>query len=302
MVVLYQVFLKSLSAIAIIVLCLTSPVYAASNNSPSDIFERALDRFRQQDYQQALVGFTKVIDRQDNLVGNAYSNRCLVYLQLQNYSAAEADCTNAIEHNSDNLEAHLNLGLAYYLREKYDRAIAEYQQVIQQDEHDYRAYYNLGLAHVALEDYQQAVKDYNLALKSSDSIISEQKTLIYNDRALAYMMLGDYELAIDDTERVIILESSNYSAYFNRGCAHNRQGNYLAAIEDFTEVIQLKPDFTQAYINRAIVHHRIGKNRAAFVDMEIALRQYQQQEDSSAYNRVVKLKQKLFYSQPNQLG
>ncbi len=302
MVVLYRVFLKSLSLVLIIALCLTSPICAASLDNTSNIFEWALDRFRQQDYRQALVGFTQVIDRQDNLVGVAYSNRCLVYLQLQNYSAAEADCKIAVEYNSDNIEAHLNLGLAYYLREKYDRAIAEYRRVIQQDKHDYRAYYNLGLAHFAVENYQQAVRDYNSALKSSDSINSEQKNLIYNDRALAYMMLGNYELAIADTDRVIILEAGNYSAYFNRGCAYHRQGNYLAAIEDFTQVIQLKPDFTQAYINRAFLHHQIGKDRAAFTDIEIALQQYQQREDTSAYNRVVDLKQKLFYSQTNQLG
>ena len=301
MVVVYRIFLTSLSLIVIISLCVTSPVWAESNNSASNIFERALDRLRHQDYQQALVEFTKVIDYQDNLVDAAYSNRCLVYLQLQNYSAAEADCVTAIEHNHDNIEAHLNLGLAYYLREEYNSAISEYRRVIQQNSHDYRAYYNLGLAHFALEDYQQAVKDYNSALKSSDSMTSQQKTLIYNDRALAYMMLGDYKLAIADTDQVIILEDRNYSAYFNRGCAHHRQGNYLAAIDDFTEVIQLKPDLTQAYVNRAMLHHRIGNENAALVDLEIALQQYQRQ-DISAYHRVFNLKQKLFYSQPNQLG
>ena len=174
--------------------------------------------------------------------------------------------------------------------------------IIQQDRHNYRAYYNLGLAHGALEDYQQAVKDYDLALKSSYQITKEQKTLIYNDRALAYMMLRNYDRAIADTDRAIVLEHHNHRAYFNRGCAHHRQGNYLAAIEDFTQVIQLKPDFTQAYVNRAVLHHRRGENRAALVDIEIALEQYQLQKDRSAYNRVVNLKQKLFYSQLSQLG
>ena len=49
-------------------------------------------------------------------------------------------------------------------------------------------------------------------------------------------------------------------------------------------------------------YHRIGNNHAAFVDPEIAVQQYQQQQDRSAYNQVANLKQKLFYSQPSQLG
>jgi tetratricopeptide (TPR) repeat protein len=304
MIVLYRVFLSSLSLIVTIALWFNSPVWAACNENTSAIFNSGLDRVRQQNYQQALVDFTQVINRQDNLnlVGAAYSNRCLINLQLQNYFAAEADCMAAIEHNSDNIEAYLNLGLAYYRREEYQGAIAQYQQVIQRDRYDYRAYYNRGLAHFAFSDYQQAIADYNLALMSPRLVNAQQKTLIYNDRGLTYMMLADYERAIADFEQAIASQHHNYTAYFNRGCAHHRQGNHLAALEDFTQVVQLKPDFTQAYVNRGVLHHQIGRDRAAFADLDIALQQYQKQGDRLAYDLVFNLKQKLFHSQPSQLA
>lgn len=276
-----------------------SPAWAVSKGNSSDIFNSALDYVRQENYQKALIGFTQVIKQHDDLTGAAYSNRCLVNLQLQNLSAAEADCNVAVEYDSENTEAHLNLGLAYYLREKYDLAIAEYQQVTQRARHDYRAYYNRGLAHYALKDYRQAIADYDLALMSPTQIADEQKTRIYNDRGLTQMMLKNYDLAIADTEQAIELKHQNYSAYFNQGCVHHRKGDYLAAIEDFTQVVKLNPNVTQAYINRAILHHQLGHSHAALSDLNIALQKYKQQGDELAYAQVVNLKQKLFYSQPS---
>lgn len=302
MIVLHRIFLSSLTLIVTIALWFNSPVWAASNENISDIFNSGIDHVRQQNYEQAVVDFTQIIHRQDKLVGAAYSNRCLVNLQLQNYFAAEADCTTAIQYNSENIEAYLNLGLAYYRREEYDKAIAQYQQVIQRDRHEHRAYYNQGLAHFALSDYQHAVADYNLALMSSRPLDARQKTSIYNDRGLTYMKLANYDRAIADFERAIALEDRNYNAYFNRGCAYHRQGNYLAAIEDFTQVVKLQPDLTQAYVNRAVVHHQIGDSQAAVADLNIALQQYQSQGDHFAYDSVFNLKQKFYYSQPSQIA
>ena len=302
MAIVYRVFLSGLSLIVMIALSFNAPVWAMSERNTSDIFNSGLDHVQQENYQQALVNFTQVINRQDNLVGAAYSNRCLVNLQLQNYSAAEFDCTTALQHNSDNIEAYLNLGLTYYRQGEYDQAIAQYQQVIQRDGEDYRAYYNQGLADFAMEDYPQAITDYSLALMSSRAFNPKSQSLIYNDLALTYMMLGDFEPAIFNFDQAIALDDHNYNAYFNRGCAHHQQAKYQAAIEDFSQVVQLKSDFTQAYVNRAVLHHQIGQDSAAFTDIDIALQQYQQQGNRFDYDLVINLKQKLLYSQPSQVS
>lgn len=297
-----RIFLSSLSIILIITLCFNSPVLAASKQNTSAIFNSALNHLQQQNYQQALVDFTQVIDREDHLVGAAYNNRCLVNLRIQKYVAAETDCTKAIEYNSDNTEAYLNLGLAYYHNGKHHRAIARYQQVIKSDRDDYRAYYNRGLAYFALENYQQAIVDYNSALMSPRLVDTESKTLIYNDRGLTYIMLKQYKRAIANFEQAIALQNHNYTAYFNRGCAHHQQGNYLAAIEDFTQAIELNPDWTQAYVNRSILHHHQGNDRAAFADIKTALKQYQSQGNALSYQKVLELKETMVQSRTIQVG
>lgn len=151
--------------------------------------------------------------------------------------------------------------------------------MIQRDEQDHRAYYNRGLAYLARKDYQSAIADFQTALSFAPESNRESKSLIYNDLALAQMMLAEDESAVFNFSKAIALNSNNYDAYFNRGCAHHRQRNYQAAIDDFTRVVELNPDFTQVYVNRAILRHEMEQTDAAFKDLNIALKQYQSQGD-----------------------
>ena len=122
-----------------------------------------------------------------------------------------------------------------------------------------------------------------------------------NDLALAYMMLSKDEPAMSNFNQAIALDNSNYNAYYNRGCTYHRLGKYQAAMQDFSQVVKLNPHFTQVYVARAVLRHQRRQATAALSDLNIALKQYQNQGDRQQYDRVVNLKQKLFYSQPNQL-
>ncbi|AFZ34220.1 Tetratricopeptide TPR_1 repeat-containing protein [Stanieria cyanosphaera PCC 7437] len=273
------------------------PTFAASDDvvryHASDFFNYGLENVRQQNYQEALSNFTKVINLNSYLVHAAYSNRCLVNLQLNNYDAAKSDCAIALQRNPDNLEALLNLGLIYVQLKDYSAAIAQYQQIINRNDHDYRAYYNRGLAYFAMQDYQQAVADYSQALTSPNLTTNADRILITSDRGLAYLMLADYDKARADFNQTINLDPLNEWAYFNRACCHHRQGNYWAAIKDFTQVLQFNPAQTQVYVNRSWLYHLLGLEQAAFKDLNTALQQYQAQEDFQAYQRTITLKEKL---------
>ena len=285
------------SLLMLSVFCCNAPSLALLPQNTLEIFHTGLDNLRQQNYQEALVNFSQVIEQENDLVEAAYSNRCLINLKLQNNGAGASDCAAAIKINPDNLEAYLNLGLAYYRLGKYNLAIAQYENIIQQNNQDYRAYYNRGLAYFALNNYQQAIKDYEIALNSlSDSHI-KSKSLIYNDLGLTYMIIAQDEQAVFNFNRAIALNNNNYYAYNNRGCFYHRQGKYQAAIHDFTKVIQLQPSFTEAYVYRGFLHHKIKEKNTAIKDLNIALKQYKKQGNSNQYNLVLNLKQKLFDTQ-----
>ncbi len=89
-----------------------------------DFFNLGVEEAQSGKYEEALVDFTHAIE-QDITWDGTYSNRCLVYLQLENYTKAIEDCTAALKLNPNNIEAYLNRGLAYYRMGNYPEAIAE---------------------------------------------------------------------------------------------------------------------------------------------------------------------------------
>jgi len=273
--------------IAVILSCCVLAPVANAGSIPtkqitaSDGFKLGVEKMLQGDYQGAIAEFTQAIQIQSNFA-NAYSNRCLAYLQLQDYQNAVSDCTQAIKISPKNTEAYLNRGLAYLMQGNYQAAIADNARIIAIQPQDFRAYYNRGIANAYLGNHQQAAKDYNLALSHNHKIPNNLLADIYNDRGLAYLELADLETAILDFNRAINLDENNYRVYFNRGCAHVQTGNYSDAVRDFSQVVQLNPQDGDAYLNRGIAYHNLGYEQAAISDLHQAVAYFELQGEKAS--------------------
>jgi tetratricopeptide (TPR) repeat protein len=283
-------YLCSLVAILIFFLGQTPAMAALSQPQTSaiDLLNSGVKNLQNERYEAAIADFTQVIRSQQELVPQAYSNRCLAYLQLQQYPIAIEDCTQAIYFNPSNTEAYLNLGLVYYRQGNYPKAIAIYKSTIEQNLADWRFYYNLGLSHHGLKNYDAAITNYNVALKHN-GLESQQTGQIYNDRGLSYLLSRRATKAIADFTRSIDTDTSNQFAYYNRACAYHRQQNYLAAIADFTQAIQLNPTNIQVYVNRGWLYHQIGQNHLAITDLRFASKEFKQQGNLQAYRQAIAL-------------
>ena len=280
-------FFKFFVLIAAILFCLGFSAPSSENLSTSPDFSQGIRYLNQQNYQEAILKFTQVINNKPQLLASAYSNRCLAYLQLNKNQAAKKDCQEALEINPDNIEAYLNQGLADYRLKNYTQSLAAYQQVIKRNQHDYRAYYNQGLVYFKLGNYEQALQSYHQALDSNHNDALEDKVLIYYDCALAYLQLENFSQAIANLTHVLILHPRDEQAYYQRGYAYQRSGNYEAAFKDFTEAINLNPRLTNVYINRGIVAGILGFQDTAWHNFKIALNQFQEQKNEPGYNQTL---------------
>ena len=257
-----------------------------------EFFELGVDALQSDKYERALADFSKAIEL-DATRAAAYSNRCLVYIQLGNYEKASEDCTIALKFNPNNAEASLNRGMAYFRLGNYPAAISEYNRAIEQQPDDLRAYYNRGLVRFEIRDFQGALNDYNQAISKSDGGSDSRLVEVYNDRGLAELMLGSVEDAIADFSLAIHLDASNHRAFYNRACACHRMGNLLAAIRDFTAALQLDPNHAQAYVNRGIIRHELGLQQAALSDLKTASKHFHEQGNRVAYQQTVALIERL---------
>ena len=115
------------------------------------------------------------------------------------------------------------------------------------------------------------------------------RAYIYSVRGQRKYNLNQYDDAIADFDKAIILYPQKADAYYNRGLAKFRLGDiqsvngkaekarrlYEAGIEDCTKAIELIPEDTYAYHNRAGGKFRLGQSEANRADMAKVQRYYQ---------------------------
>lgn len=94
----------------------------------------------------------------------------------------------------------------------------------------------------------------------------------YNDSGKEATLEGDYDKAVDNYTRAVMLNPNFTDAYFYRGSVFLKQGGYDRAIEDFSKAISLNPDLAEAYMNRGIARMSKGDIDNAIVDYNQALK------------------------------
>jgi tetratricopeptide (TPR) repeat protein len=122
-----------------------------------------------------------------------------------------------------------------------------------------------GNAHRSHHHFDEAAKDYSECIQ-----IQPQLAIVFNNRALMYVEMGDYTSAIQDYTQALQLNYSWYALY-HRGDAHAALGDYDAAIADYTAGIALNPTYSQMYVNRGVSYSINGEQEKALNDFSVAI-------------------------------
>jgi tetratricopeptide (TPR) repeat protein len=120
-----------------------------------------------------------------------------------------------------------------------------------------------GNAGQALADYTEALKDTGLA--------NDRRAAILNERAVAYVRVGQPKLALEDYNRAVQLFAEYPAAYNNRGNLLVALAQPNEAIKDFDRALLLAPGYAAAYSNRANAFIKIGQNAKAIQDFTKAI-------------------------------
>ena len=142
------------------------------------------------------------------------------------------------------------------------------------------AFYNRGNAYESQGQYQNAIQDYE------KTILLERSDLAgaINNRGNAYNHLGDHQRAMQDYEEAIRLKSDFFAAFIDRGNAYVAVGQYQRGIEDYDQAIRLKPDFAAAFNNRGTAYASLGQYERAIHDYDRAI-QLKPEDANSFFNR-----------------
>lgn len=108
---------------------------------------------------------------------------------------------------------------------------------------------------------EEALADYNSA------ITLKPDGALYNSRAKLYFNLKKYDVALEDYNRAIALDSTEGEYFINRGAVFALSNNLPKALEDFNKGLALTPDHANGYKNRSLIYQSFGQWENALSDI-----------------------------------
>lgn len=114
-----------------------------------------------------------------------------------------------------------------------------------------------GLEEINRKNYIKANEHFTKILE----LAPINNTEVYYNRGFTYYKLKKYYEAIEDYNRVIILNHQHANAYANRGNVYYSLGNFLQAIDDYNQALSIKPDHHQARINLDLSRSKLVKTQ-----------------------------------------
>ncbi|MBL4593365.1 MAG: tetratricopeptide repeat protein, partial [Flavobacteriales bacterium] len=114
--------------------------------------------------------------------------------------------------------------------------------------------------------------EYAINLKEVNDYLQEypEDAQKFFERGLLNYLMDDFNSALIDFNKAILLGSDNDEVYYYRGVVNYETANYKAAMTDFNEAIELDPKNAMLYFYRGEVSHELKDNVKACEDWQKA--------------------------------
>ncbi|UCF37679.1 MAG: tetratricopeptide repeat protein [Acidobacteriota bacterium] len=130
------------------------------------------------------------------------------------------------------------------------------------------------------DDYLRQANELYQARQYRDSLAAANRATTLNPllseafrrKGWCWVMLGDFEAAVEEFSRAIKADPANKMAFNGRGYAHHRRGDNEQAVADLSTALDLDPDYGGAYTNLGLVKAASGDLRGAEAAYKQALR------------------------------
>jgi tetratricopeptide (TPR) repeat protein len=124
----------------------------------------------------------------------------------------------------------------------------------------------------ALGQYQPALESFNQAAELRKAQNLSASPLLYNNRALVQLELGNHQLALADIATAIEIDANYTTAWSTKGLILETVGRDEESLKAYNQATKIDPEDYTVWTNRAFVLNKLGRNEEAQQSLETALK------------------------------
>tara|TARA_Y100000589_G_scaffold322134_1_gene354580 strand:+ start:235 stop:1083 length:849 start_codon:yes stop_codon:yes gene_type:complete len=186
------------------------------------------------------------------------------YREKGNESLLKKNLVNAINYFTKALQNDPNDFFIYYQRAlaRYENgdingSIEDYTKSINLNPFNREAYNNRGVAYSILGEYKKAISDFNNALHETKSYENENDIL--ENLAYAKISYGNYSGAKEDYLKVINNNPNSSNAHTGLGKVFYYKNDLDSALFNLSKATKLNPKDQHAYFYKGKTYHRLNR-------------------------------------------
>ncbi|HZH86043.1 MAG TPA: tetratricopeptide repeat protein [Brumimicrobium sp.] len=227
-----------------------------------EAYNEGTTAFEKKNYSKAIADFNKAIEISPDFI-KAHTNLAYTYLADKKTALAEKQFLHI---TSIDETAHLpffELGTLAELKDSVNLAISYYSKAIERKKNNKEYYYQRGIQYFKLEQYENAITDFSKVV-----LIDDKFADAYNDRGSAYKLSGNMDIAIADYNKAAELDKKSGLAFNNLGSLYREQKEYDRAIKAYDKAILIDQNNFLAWNNRGFAKFEKGDYQDALSDFK----------------------------------
>ena len=205
----------------------------STNNQASLYFHMGTAYALDNNIELGILHFDKAIEKKKNFL-EAYIQRAAYNQILNNYKASIADYSYLLKNTQASSAVYSARGYCQHQLGKFKQALSDYDKALAIDTFDQSTLIRRGYAHLKSEHYQLALQDFTKAIQTEGPFTP----FALNNRGETYLALNKTDLAMNDIQSSIALDSTNLFAYINLAKTHDKLSEWSEAEKIFENLLQ----------------------------------------------------------------
>jgi tetratricopeptide (TPR) repeat protein len=178
--------------------------------------------------------------------------------RFEEYSLSAQAYQVYLSHFSQDIEARLQLAICYFSSASFKRAQEELQRVYEKAPELPQVNYYMGRVFLETKNHEAARRCFEAELRINTASYPAMAELAYLDYAR-----GENEKCLKWLEKSASLSPDYPEMHFVYGLLYNRSGEYNLAIENLEKVVQSNPRHITAQFQLSLAYRRIGNEAKA---------------------------------------